>query len=51
MSIFAILAVWFVASIPMALIVGRVLAAKEHVAEVEPVYIMVEPVQQSGLAS
>ncbi len=50
MGILTILAVWFVASVPVALIVGRLLAAKERVADYEPVYITVEPVQQNGLA-
>jgi len=50
MTIFGILAVWFLGSIPVALLVGRGLAAKDRTSEPEPALITVEREQQGRLA-
>ncbi|MEO8397680.1 MAG: hypothetical protein ABI700_32095 [Chloroflexota bacterium] len=50
-TLLGILAVWFLGSIPLAILVGRGLAAKDRAAQVEPGAITVEPESQGRLAS
>jgi len=49
--ILGIVIVWFVGSIPVALLVGRLLASKDRIVEREPAVVTLESEQSSKLAS